>query len=277
MLSRASLRYPGEWINLILASIFGTIIFVGLSTLTGGLCCLWGSLTIVIVILWVQTENDHLKTLGLKVNDNNYSRIHSICKRAAQNLGIKLPRIYIDPSEEVNAYTRGVLFPAVILNQGLIDKMTDEEILFTVGHELGHVKLFHFTIKTLLGRTFLTLPWILFIPLYIYRLLFLNGRLSRSMEYSADRAGLHACMNIRDSLSTLVKLKYGKMDPTFFIDASLPRKQIPLLFSGEILLDALRSHPKMIDRMRKLIIYSKHNDIGWDPSVEWLVRRLEVQ
>ena len=55
----------------------------------------------------------------------------------------KVPDLYIQWGYDINACTVGAENPIIILNSGLIDLCDDDEIMFVIGHECGHVKSNH--------------------------------------------------------------------------------------------------------------------------------------
>jgi len=262
MVANARLRYPGEWFNLILAAFFGVLIFLILSGLTWGLCCLWGFIGILITLVMVGAANNHLKALGNEINNEKDPELYSLCEKAAEGLDVNLPAMYIDGSDQVNAYTRGILSPVVVLNKGLIDVMNEGEVKFVVGHELGHIKLFHFAIRTMFDSSIIRVPLIAYIPLVIFKMLFLNGRMSRSFEHSADRAGLHACGDLNDAVSCMIKLKTGKKKIGKKMVKMAIEGQLNLDDDGNTLMDLFSTHPDFEDRIKKLVEYSNDNDIG---------------
>lgn len=42
-----------------------------------------------------------------------------------------------------NAFAAGVEDPIIVINSGAIDLLTYEELLFIIGHEVGHIKSQH--------------------------------------------------------------------------------------------------------------------------------------
>ncbi|MBN1538891.1 MAG: M48 family metallopeptidase [Candidatus Thermoplasmatota archaeon] len=262
MVSKAALRYPGEWFDLAIALIMGTMAFLVLGTLTGGVCCFWGLIGIIVMLLMVAVANSHLKEVGTRVSKDRTPEVHSLCNEASSRLEMGLPEVYIDRSPEINAYTRGIITPMVVLHQGLLDVMDEGELRFVIGHEFGHIRLYHFTIRTMFDPGIFRVPLIAYIPLLAFRMLFLNGRMSRSMEYSADRAGFVACGDIKDAVSCMIKLRTGQEK----VDAgTLDRAvagSLDLDENESILSGLLSTHPDLAGRIRELVEYSRSEGIG---------------
>ncbi|MBN1389141.1 MAG: M48 family metallopeptidase [Candidatus Thermoplasmatota archaeon] len=262
MVANIALRYPGEWFDLMIALVMGTVLLLFLGFVTGGFCCLWGLIGIIVMLLMVAVANSHLKETSVRVGDETAPVIHSLCMEASKKLGMEMPEVYLDASPEVNAYTRGLVTPVVVLHQGLLDKMDQGELRFVIGHEFGHIKLYHFAIRTMFEPRLLRVPLIVYLPLMVYRLLFLNGRMSRSMEHSADRAGLHACEDINSAVSCMIKLRTGKKE--------VDRKTVAKAVAGKFEIDEeegflselLSTHPELADRIRELVEYSGNVRIG---------------
>jgi Zn-dependent protease with chaperone function len=171
--------------------------------------------------------------------------------------------MYLDGNPQVNAFTRGIASPVIVLNKGLVDIMDQGELKFVVGHELGHLKLYHFAIRTMFDSSILRVPWIAYIPLMIFKLIFLNGRMSRSFEYSADRAGLHATGNVHDAVSCMIKLKTGKKE--------VDEKKVEMAIAGKLdlddsdnfLKDMLSTHPDFEDRIREMVKYAQDANLSY--------------
>jgi Zn-dependent protease with chaperone function len=122
----------------------------------------------------------------------------------------KRPGVYIQPGG-LNAFTAGVEQPIIVLNAGLIDSMTEEELRFVVGHELGHIKSGHvlyYQIAMLLpvlaevvGVATFGIGSLLSFPLEVALI-----RWQRMSELTCDRAGLLACQNVDAATTALIKL-----------------------------------------------------------------------
>ncbi|MGA1820361.1 MAG: M48 family metallopeptidase [Thermoplasmatota archaeon] len=263
MVSNASLRYPGEWFDLMIAITLGVIIFLVLGTLTWGVCCFWGIVGVIVVLFMVAVANSHLREVCTRVGEEGTPGLASLCNEVSERLGMKMPEVYLDGAPEVNAYTRGIVTPVVVLQGGLMSVMDRKELRFVIGHEFGHVKLYHFAIRTMFDSSIFRVPLLAYIPLMIYRLIFLNGRMSRSMEHSADRAGLHGCRSINSAVSCMIKLKTGRKNIDKGSMSRAVAGKLDLDDDEGFLSELLSTHPDFEDRIKELVSYSRETGIGW--------------
>jgi uncharacterized tellurite resistance protein B-like protein len=90
----------------------------------------------------------------------------------------------------------------IIISSGMLERFTKEELLFVVGHEIGHVLFEHFRypVNHILeeGRDILS-------PLHAMKLYAWN----RNAEISADRTGLLCCSSFEVAAKTFFKLSSG--------------------------------------------------------------------
>lgn len=170
-------------------------------------------------IYTVQYTGSHLK-----VTVDNYPIIYNYLVYACQILDIrKVPDLYIQWNYGINACTIGAENPIVILDSGLIDLCTDDEIMFIIGHELGHVKsnhmLYHMMAQCI-NYVIDAIPGGSLVAGGIQYALFYWNRMS---EFTADRAGLLCCQNIDAAVSAFIKMsglpksEYSKIHYETFI------------------------------------------------------------
>lgn len=74
----------------------------------------------------------------LRVGSTQMPGLKVILDRVLERLGMESVELLIDPSGEMSAYTYGVSRPVIVMSRGCLDAMSDEEIAFVIGHELGH-------------------------------------------------------------------------------------------------------------------------------------------
>ncbi len=148
-----------------------------------------------------------------------------------------------------NAYTQGFgRHGFIVVNSGTLDALSPEELVFVIGHEMGHVKRFHTTWLTLLspGRT--GGARFLFAPLMeaVFNVW------SVKAEYTADQAALIACDDIYAASRALLKLSGGsiverEVDLEEIVEGG---KESDELLSS--LVECLRTHPFIQNRVRHL-------------------------
>ena len=148
----------------------------------------------------------------LKITPRNYPEIYRILEDVCQTLALdQLPELYIQWDYGVNAFTSGVEKTLIVINSGVVDLMSPEEISFILGHEVGHIKSQHVLyhqmaaifplIGDLIGSATLGLGSLVSKGV---ELALLNWE--RMSEFTADRAGLLACQDMNVANQTMVKL-----------------------------------------------------------------------
>jgi heat shock protein HtpX len=75
------------------------------------------------------------------MSEAQYPDVYAIVRSLAQKAGEPMPRLYISPSPQLNAFATGrnPANAAVCINQGLYDALDHEELEGVIGHELQHV------------------------------------------------------------------------------------------------------------------------------------------
>ncbi|MEW6710602.1 MAG: M48 family metallopeptidase, partial [Candidatus Riflebacteria bacterium] len=136
-----------------------------------------------------------------------YPKIYNILDQACSILNLESrPLFYTQRDDEIDAFTIGVENPIIILNTGAIELCSEDELLFIMGHEIGHIKSRH-TLYHQVGEflpvmaDFITgLGSLVTFPLQLA--LF---RWARMSEFTADRAGLLACQNFASACRLMMK------------------------------------------------------------------------
>lgn len=143
----------------------------------------------------------------LKVTEQNYPKVYQYLEYACRILDLKrVPELYISWDYSINAHTIGYQSPVIILNSGLIDLCDDDEILFIIGHECGHIKsehmLYHMMAQ-LLNWGIDAIPGGSFVASGLQFSIYYWNRMS---EFTADRAGLLCCQNKDAMIRAFIKM-----------------------------------------------------------------------
>jgi Zn-dependent protease with chaperone function len=124
----------------------------------------------------------------------------------------EVPELYIVQNPLPNAMTLGSDKPFIVITTGLVDLYDDEELRFTIGHELGHVLSGHAVYRTMLfhlTRLATRIAW--FAIGYIGLRVIIAGleEWYRKSELSCDRAGVLAGQDPAAGRRALMKLAGG--------------------------------------------------------------------
>lgn len=149
---------------------------------------------------------------ALKVNKNNFPDIYKLLEEACDTLQINIiPELYIKWDYSINGFTTGSENPLIVIHSGALDLLNQDELLYLIGHEVGHIKSGHMLyhemgevipiLGDLIASATLGLGGIVGIGLEAA--LFHWYRMS---ELTADRAGLLVCQNNDAVISALMKM-----------------------------------------------------------------------
>lgn len=154
----------------------------------------------------VQCTGSHLK-----VTQENFPRIYRALLSVCDTLEYKaLPELYVEQGF-LNSSCVGVQQPSIIITTGCISSLSYDELLFILGHEVGHLKSEHILYHQI-AKIFPIVAELLDTVTLGFGSLFSSGlhlmllNWYRMSEFTADRAGLIACQNYEAALLTLTKL-----------------------------------------------------------------------
>jgi Zn-dependent protease with chaperone function len=204
--STTDYRYPYEY--LILVTTIIVVLLVIAFTAAATVCSSAIFVPLVVIAGYYASRSNHRALLAQAqpVTSQSAPEIFPLIQENSSRLQVEPVNVFIVPSNQLNAYTFGMDSPkAIVLYSSLFKIMDREEIQFILGHEMGHVKLGHTWLNTLVGGM-AGIPSSLGATA-IMELAFRWW--NRACEYSADRAGVLACGKPGKAVSALVKLEAG--------------------------------------------------------------------
>ncbi len=156
-----------------------------------------------------------MQTLGseFKVTPRNFPKLHDTFIETCKILCVNpFPELYLAPGTgHINTYAIGVENPMISVNLEAMEWLTTEELCFALGHEIIRVKGGYTTyqqiahvmplIKGLISSTTLGLGGIAANGVEVA----LQNWIVTS-KFTADRAGLFACQDVKVAISALMKL-----------------------------------------------------------------------
>ena len=203
---------------------------------------------------------------NLRVTPKMFPRLHRSLLWATKILDVAEPEMYVTVDPVPNAWTYGHTKPFITVTSGLIDMMTDEELFFVIGHEVGHIKGGHVLYGTmarniaavvaLIGQATLGIGSLLFQGLVVGLLEWF-----RCAELTCDRAALLCVQDLEPARDTFMKLAGGttrlaaEMDREEFLRQILEYEEVDrstLDRAYKLLLTVNRSHPFAMQRAKEL-------------------------
>ena len=219
---------------------------------------------------------------AVEVTAEQMPRYHAIVADLARRADMPMPRLYVAPDRQPNAFATGrnPQHAAVCVNQGILDVLTWEELQGVLAHEISHVRNRDILIASVaaavaMGITFLArmamwgamfggggrdrndnvLGALALAILAPIAAMFLQMALSRSREYEADRSAARLLGTGEPLASALEKLDRGtKLIPSA-VNPVQAGAYIANPFAGQKTSLSARfasTHPPMADRIARL-------------------------
>lgn len=80
---------------------------------------------------------------AIKVTPKQCPDLYAKLQIACTTLGVDMPDMFVQQNPIVNAFTGGVEKPVIVLHSALLERLTDEETLAVIAHEVGHIHAEH--------------------------------------------------------------------------------------------------------------------------------------
>lgn len=158
-------------------------------------------------MLRVQLTGSHLA-----VTADCFPELHALARQAADTIDLPaVPRLYVADLAGIQSFTSGTTEPLIVISADALDLLSDAELLFLLGHEMGHIKSGHVLyyqiaeflpiVGSLIGGVTLGLGELAGVGLQAALL-----HWKRMSAFTADRAGLLACQDPTPALTLMMKV-----------------------------------------------------------------------
>jgi len=206
---------------------------------------------------------------AVHVTPKQCGKIYKLYKEAAEILDMHEPDLFIASNPVPNAVTIGVERPVIILYSGLVEMLTEEELMAVMGHELGHVKAGHVLYKTIAYFLVKMAQQLLGVGAGGVAGALLQAALfdwSRKSELTADRAemlvaqDLDVCIRLHMKLACGSGKIYDQMDTKEFLrqaDSYEDLDHSTLNKFYKIMQEASLSHPLSVFRAKEVKAWSE--------------------
>lgn len=212
----------------------------------------------------------------VRVTPTQCSQLYVQLQEACAILDVREPELYVAQYPAPNAYTSGHDHPYIVVTTGLLDMMSEDEVLAVIAHELGHIKSGHVLYKVMARAIGFLLTIVSDLTLGIGRIVgrTLEAALlewDRKSEFTADRSALLVVQDPQVMLTLMMKFAGGTLFERNQMDAREFLKQADLYEE----VDA-----SLLDRLYKMMIVSAVNHpltivrakeiMKWSESREYL-------
>ncbi len=170
-------------------------------------------------------SSSYLETVGncCRVTKETAPHIYDIYEIALKRLNMHVePQLFIKLEYDYNAFTSGINDTFIVINSSCIQDVDDDELLYILGHELGHIKSGHLKYHMLaqLLKSGLEGVFKVYSHLVTSSLMFALYDWQRKSELTADRAGMIAAGG-SEALYSFCQRIMGRSDCGKYIDFSL--------------------------------------------------------
>ena len=278
---------------LLVAALTGLLIAVG-GAIGGGALYIFVALAVLMNVVgyWFSDKLALAASRARPVRPGEIPELEAAVEDLAHRAGLPVPRLYLIPSEQPNAFATGrnPAHAAVAVTQGLLLHLPENEVKGVLAHEFGHIKNRDILVSTIAAMvagavsavaTILqfsllfggsddeesplgllgTLATIIVAPIAAT---LLQLAVSRQREYLADATGaqlLGHAAPLADALTTLergaqaIPMNINPATASLYAVNPLPRQGIAALFA---------THPPLAERIRRLRALDGDRSLGGD-------------
>lgn len=221
---------------------------------------------------------------GVRLSRAMCPKVFGALDRVTEILGIELEcEIYVHPDPLINAGITPASLedpdakPVLILSSGAVEKLSEDELLFVLGHEVGHFVFAHHQHGV---ASICALPEARKYPYQSVQLM----SWARSAEISADRIALLCCQDFSTAIRTFFKLASGLGDEHVNADLSVYWEQVKeaqeTVFGSSDQLGGMSTHPfspMRIKALHRFWCWDELADLWKGPKPPKLLTREQVE
>ncbi|MDX6652774.1 MAG: heat shock protein HtpX [Solirubrobacterales bacterium] len=204
-------------------------------------------------------------------------KLHEMVRELATRAGLPMPRLYVIPQEQPNAFATGrnPKHAAVAVTAGIRKLLPDEELRGVLAHELAHVSHRDILIQSVASAIGAAITYVAYMlmwfgggddndsPLGLISALALmllapiaasiiQLAISRQREYAADATGAAICGNPEALATALLRLEEGAKAIPMQVNQAAEPLYIIKPFRGGGVASLFSTHPPTEERVRRL-------------------------
>jgi heat shock protein HtpX len=262
--------------TILLATLTGLL--VGLGYLIGGpgtaVVFLFFALAFNLVMFWFSDKIALKMSRAQPLSEEEAPRLHQMVRELSHSAGIPMPRLYMIPQDQPNAFATGrsPKHSAVAVTRGITRLLSETELRGVIAHELAHVKnrdILTTSIAAAIGGAITYLGYMLLFfgdddsPLGLVGALamvflapiaatIIQLGISRQREYAADATGARISGSANALADALERLQAGAQAMPMKVNQAAEPLFIVKPFSGGGMAALFSTHPPIEERVRRL-------------------------
>jgi heat shock protein HtpX len=263
--------------TLLLASLSGLLLAVG-GVLGGN----WVTIMLVVAVgmngmAYFFSDRIAIRAAGaVPVTEAEFPELHRIVRGLADRAGMPMPRLYVSPSQQPNAFATGrdPEHAAVAVTQGILPILDRRELEGVLAHELSHVQNRDILISSVAATIGAVITWVAQLAFFVggddddgnpiagllmlllapVAAMLIQLAISRSREFGADTSGARLTADPLALASALRKIEaYSRGTPPATSNPSTAHLFISNPFKGGTGVAGLFStHPSTTARVERL-------------------------
>jgi heat shock protein HtpX len=274
--------------TLLLAGLSGLLLFIGQFFGPTGVTIALAAAIVMNGIAYFYSDKIAIRASGaVPVTEAEFPELYQIVRGLADRAGIPMPRLYVSPSPQPNAFATGrnPEHAAVAVTQGILPILDRRELEGVLAHELSHVQNRDILISSVAATIGAVITWLAYLAYFIpiggdddeggnpfAGLLMvilaplaaglIQMAVSRSREFGADSSGARLTADPMALASALRKIEaYARGTPPATTNPSTAHLFISNPFKGGAGVASLFStHPSTAERVERLerMAYGPH-------------------
>jgi heat shock protein HtpX len=262
--------------TILLATLTGLLVIIGAAI--GGpstaATFLVIGLVINFVMYWFSDRIALAMSRAQPLSEEEAPRLHQIVRELAFSAGLPMPRLYMIPADQPNAFATGrsPKHAAVAVTRGITKLLSEAELRGVLGHELAHVRNRDILTTSVASAIGGAITWIAYMllwfndddsPLGLFGSLamvilaplaasMIQLGISRQREYAADATGARIAGSSNALADALERLESGARAMPMQVNQAAEPLYIVRPFHGGGVASLFSTHPPIEERVRRL-------------------------
>jgi heat shock protein HtpX len=263
--------------TLLLATLTGLLVVIG--AVIGGpstaATFLVIGLVLNLVMFWFSDKIALKMSKAQPLSEDEAPRLHQIVRELAFSANIPMPRLYMIPADQPNAFATGrsPKHSAVAVTRGITQLLSEAELRGVIAHELAHIRNRDVLTQSVAAAIGGAITWVAYMLLWVggdddsplgfvgaiamvvlapLAASLIQLGISRQREYAADATGARIAGSSNALADALERLEAGAKAMPMQVNSAAEPLFIVKPFSGGGMKALFSTHPPIEERVRRL-------------------------